>query len=85
VFCGDNIGLGAQSVTLNGTSGMTASILVNATTTGSINAPGSSGTAGSMVFSRSAAQVLAIVYAGCSQGDGWIPPQLSISSPFLHQ
>jgi hypothetical protein len=74
---GDDIGLGTQSVTLNGTSGMTASTLVNATTTGSINAAGSSGTAGSMVFSRSAAQVLAIVYAGGSGKGGFFPAGLN--------
>jgi Ferritin-like domain len=74
---GDDIGLGTQSVTLNGTSGMTASTLVNATTTGSINTAGSSGTAGSMVFSRSAAQVLAIVYAGGSGKGGFFPAGLN--------
>jgi hypothetical protein len=74
---GDDIGLGTQSVTLNGTSGMTASTLVNATTTGTINAAGSSGTAGSMVFARSAAQVLAIVYAGGSGKGGFFPAGLN--------
>jgi hypothetical protein len=74
---GNDIGLGTQSVTLNGTSGMTASTLVNATTTGSINAAGSSGTAGSMVFARSAAQVLAIVYAGGSGKGGFFPAGLN--------
>jgi hypothetical protein len=74
---GDDIGLGTQSVTLNGTSGMTASTLVNATTTGSINAAGSNGTAGSMVFARTAAQVLAIVYAGGSGKGGFFPAGLN--------
>jgi Ferritin-like domain len=74
---GDDIGLGTQSVNLNGTSGMTASTLVNATTTGSINAAGSTGTAGSMVFSRTAAQVLAIVYAGGSGKGGFFPAGLN--------
>ncbi len=74
---GDDIGLGTQTVMLNGTSGFTASTLVNATTTGSINAAGSSGTAGSMVFARSATEVLAIVYAGGSGKGGFFPAGLN--------
>src|ERR1700761_5565967 len=74
---GDDIGLGTQTVNLSGTSGVTASTLVNATTTGSINAAGSTGTAGSMVFARSAAQVLAIVYAGGSGKGGFFPAGLN--------
>ena len=74
---GDDIGLGTQTVNLSGTSGVTASTLVNATTTGSINAAGSSGTAGSMVFARSAANVLAIVYAGGSGKGGFFPAGLN--------
>lgn len=74
---GDDIGLGTQQVQLNGTANMTASALVNATTTGSINAAGSTGTAGSMVFARTAAQVLAIVYAGGSGKGGFFPAGLN--------
>ncbi|HTZ59223.1 MAG TPA: ferritin-like domain-containing protein [Acidobacteriaceae bacterium] len=74
---GDDIGLGTQTVMLNSSSGMTASTLVNATTTGSINAAGSTGTAGSMVFSRSASEVLAIVYAGGSGMGGFFPAGLN--------
>ncbi|SEG03850.1 Ferritin-like domain-containing protein [Bryocella elongata] len=61
---GDDIGLGTQTVALNTSSSFTASTLVDASTTGSINAAGSTGTAGSLVFARTAAQVLGIVYAG---------------------
>lgn len=74
---GDDIGLGTQTVMLNGTSGFSASTLVNATTTGSINAAGSGGTAGSMVFARTAAEVLAIVYAGGSGKGGFFPAGLN--------
>ncbi|HUB30627.1 MAG TPA: ferritin-like domain-containing protein [Terracidiphilus sp.] len=74
---GDDIGLGTQSVALNGTSDFTASTLVNATTTGSINAAGSTGTAGSLVFARTAAQVLAIVYAGGTGMGGFFPAGLN--------
>ena len=74
---GDDIGLGTQTVMLNGTSSFTASTLVNATTTGSINAAGSTGTAGSMCFARTAAQVLAIVYAGGSGKGGFFPAGLN--------
>jgi hypothetical protein len=74
---GDDIGLGTQTVNLNGSSGVTASTLVNATTTGSINSAGMTGTAGSMVFARSAAQVLAIVYAGGSGKGGFFPAGLN--------
>ncbi len=62
---GDDIGIGTQMVALNtSTANITASTLVDATTTGSLNPAGSTGTAGSLVFARSAAEVLAIVYAG---------------------
>jgi Ferritin-like domain len=74
---GDDIGLGSQTVALNSTSSFTASTLVNATTTGSINAAGSTGTAGSMVFARTAAQVLAIVYAGGTGMGGFFPAGLN--------
>lgn len=74
---GDDIGLGTQQVMLNGTSNLTASTLVDATTTGSINAAGSTGTAGSLVFARKAAQVLAIVYAGGSGKGGFFPSGLN--------
>ena len=74
---GDDIGLGTQMVNLNGTSGVTASTLVNASTTGSINTAGSTGTTGSLVFSRSAAEVLAIVYAGGSGKGGFFPAGLN--------
>ena len=66
-----------QTVMLNGTAGFTASTPVNATPTGSINAAGTTGTAGSMVFARTAAQVLAIVYAGGSGNGGFFPAGLN--------
>ena len=74
---GDDVGLGTQQVQLNGSANMTASAIVNGTTTGSINAAGSTGTAGSMVFARSAQQVLAIVYAGGSGKGGFFPAGLN--------
>jgi hypothetical protein len=74
---GDDIGLGTQTVEMNGVSGAIASTLVNATTTGSINAAGSTGTAGSMVSARSATEVLAIVYAGGSGKGGFFPAGLN--------
>jgi hypothetical protein len=74
---GDDIGLGTQTVMLNTTSSFTASTLVDASTTGSINAAGSTGTAGSLVFARTAAQVLAIVYAGGSGKGGFFPAGLN--------
>ncbi|HLI77936.1 MAG TPA: ferritin-like domain-containing protein [Acidobacteriaceae bacterium] len=74
---GDDIGLGTQQVMLNGTSNLTATTLVDATTTSNINAAGSTGTAGSMVFARTAAQVLAIVYAGGSGKGGFFPAGLN--------
>ena len=59
---GDDIGIGTQMVTLNGTSSLPASTLVDASTTGSINIPATgSTTTGSLVFARTAAEVLAIV------------------------
>src|SRR6201996_4014525 len=74
---GDDIGLGTQRDDLNRTSRARAATLVNCSTTGSINAAGSSGTAGSLVFSRSAAEVLAIVYAGGSGKGGFFPAGLN--------
>jgi hypothetical protein len=76
---GDDIGLGTQQVMLNGTANLTASTLVNASTTGSLNPGGSTGTAGSLVFSRTAAQVLSIVYAGgaAGMGGGFFPNALN--------
>lgn len=74
---GDDVGLGTQQVTLNGSANLTASAIVNATTTGSINAAGTNGTAGSMVFARTAAQVLSIVYAGGSGKGGFFPAGLN--------
>ncbi len=69
---GDDIGLGTQTVSLNTTSSYTASTLVDATTTGSINP--STTTAGSMVFARTAPQVLRIVYASASGTPGGFFP-----------
>ena len=61
---GDDIGLGTQMVALNGTTtNITASTIVDATTTGSINTAAIGTSVGSLVFARSAAQVLNIVYA----------------------
>jgi hypothetical protein len=74
---GDDIGIGTQQVMLNGTSNVTASTITNATTTGSINAATMNGTAGSMVFARKAAQVLAIVYAGGTGKGGFFPAGLN--------
>lgn len=76
---GNDIGLGTQMVALNGSSmNLTASTLVDASTTGSINAAGSTGTAGSLVFSRSAAQVLRIVYASpAGTAGGFFPNGLN--------
>ena len=74
---GDDIGLGKQTVMLNGTTGFVASTIVNASTTGSINTAGSTGTADSTCFARSAAQVLAIVYAGGSGKGGFFPAGLN--------
>lgn len=74
---GDDIGLGTQTVMLNGTTALTASTLVDATTTGSINV--STTTAGSLVFARTAAQVLSIVYAGgtTTNNKGFFPAGLN--------
>lgn len=76
---GDDIGLGTQMVALGGSSAnLTASTLVDASTTGSINTPASnSTTTGSLAFSRNAAQVLAIVYAGGSGKGGFFPAGLN--------
>ncbi len=76
---GDDVGLGTQQVMLNGTTSYTATSLVDASTTGSINAAGSGGTAGSLVFARTAAQVLAIVYAGGTKAGnkGFFPAGLN--------
>lgn len=75
---GDDLGLGTQQVMLNGSTNVAASTLVNATTTGSINtANGSTGTANSQTFARSAAAVLAIVYAGGSGKGGFYPAGLN--------
>ena len=76
---GDDVGLGTQQVMLNTTSSFTATSLVDASTTGSINAPGSSGTAGSLAFARTAAEVLAIVYAGgtTTSNGGFFPAGLN--------
>lgn len=79
----DDLGVGTQQVMLNGSTNVTASSLVDATTTGSINAVGASGTpfantAGSMVFERTAAQVLQIVYASTSgKAGGFFPAGLN--------
>jgi hypothetical protein len=75
---GDDIGIGTQQVALNGTANVTASSIVDCSTTGSINAASASaGTAGSTVFVRSAAQVLPIVYAGGSGKGGFFPAGLN--------
>ena len=71
----DDIGLGTQMVALNGTSNSyTATTLVDATTTGSINVAGSSGTSNSTVFARTATQVLRIVYASAAATPGGFFP-----------
>lgn len=79
---GDDIGLGMgtnipQMVALNGAAQTyPATSLVDATTTGSINP--STTTSGSMVFARSAAQVLRIVYANTSgKVGGFFPAGLN--------
>ena len=78
---GDDIGLGTQMVALNGTSNtFTASTIVDATTTGSINAvnPSFGTTAASLVFARTAAQVLKIVYASpAGKAGGFFPAGLN--------
>jgi Ferritin-like domain len=74
---GDDIGLGTQQVMLNGSANVTASATVNASTTGSINAATTGNTAGSMVYARTTAQVLAIVYAGGSGKGGFFPAGLN--------
>jgi hypothetical protein len=74
---GDDVGLGTQQVQLNGTANVTASSIVDASTTGSINAATTGGTAGSLAYARTAAQVLAIVYAGGSGKGGFFPAGLN--------
>ena len=77
---GDDIGLGTQMVTLNGTSSLTATTLVDCSTTGSLNpAVGTTGTANSQIFPRSAQQVLNIVYAGgtATSNKGFFPAGLN--------
>jgi hypothetical protein len=74
---GNDIGIGTQQVQLNGTTNVTASTITNASATGSINSGGTTGTAGSLGFARTAAQVLAIVYAGGSGKGGFYPNGLN--------
>lgn len=76
---GDDIGVGTQMVALNGTSlSYTASSIVDASTTGSINLPGTATTSGSLVFSRTPAQVLRIVYANAAgTAGGFFPAGLN--------
>ena len=76
---GNDIGLGTQQVALNGsTQNLTASTIVNASTTGSINTPSAAGgTTGSLGFSRTAAQVLKIVYAGGTTSGGFFTAGLN--------
>ena len=76
---GDDIGLGTQQVSLNGSTSYTATSLVDASTTGSLNPAGAGGTAGSLVFARSGAEVLAIVYAGGTKASnkGFFPAGLN--------
>ena len=75
---GDDLGVGNQMVALNtATANLTASTLTNASTTGSINAADNTGTAGSLVFVRTTAQVLPIVYAGGAGKGGFFPAGLN--------
>ncbi len=76
---GNDIGIGTQQVQLNGTTNVTASTIVNASTTGSINTPASgSTTTGSLTFARTAAQVLNIVYASAAgKAGGFFPNGLN--------
>jgi hypothetical protein len=74
---GDDVGLGTQQVMLNGSANVTASTIVDANTTGSINSGGASLTTLSGVFPRTAQQVLAIVYAGGSGKGGFFPAGLN--------
>ncbi len=78
---GDDVGLGNQMVALGGSSNTyQASTIVNATTTGSLY-PASSAAASSnsLVFSRTGAQVLKIVYAGgtTTANQGFFPAGLN--------
>ena len=76
---GDDVGLGTQQVALNTSTNFTATSLVDASTTGSINTAGAGGTAGSQVFARTPAQVLSIVYAGGTKtsNKGFFPSGLN--------
>ena len=76
---GNDIGLAGQMVALEGTSAnLPASSIVDASTTGSLNpAVGTTGTANSTVFARTAAQVLQIVYAGGTGKGGFYPNGLN--------
>lgn len=78
MLMGDDIGLGTQMVALQGASQTyMASTLVDASTTGSINSGGTTGTAGSLVFARMTSNVLPIVYAGGSGKGGFFPNGLN--------
>jgi len=75
---GDDIGLGTQQVALNtSTASFTAATIANASITGSLNPPTANGSAGALVFSRTAAQVLKIVYAGGTGSGGFFPAGLN--------
>lgn len=74
---GDDVGLGTQQVMLNGSSNVTATSLFDCSTTSNINAATAGNTAGSMVYARTAAEVLAIVYAGGSGKGGFFPAGLN--------
>ncbi len=76
---GDDIGLGTEQVALNtSTQNFTSATLANASITGSLNPPVTgTTTANALVFSRSAAQVLKIVYAGGTTSGGFFPAGLN--------